>query len=68
MNMAELELSALSRQCLSRRIESIQEFESEVQAIVKERNEKEIKVEWQFTVSQAREKLKRHYEKAKSKN
>lgn len=66
--MAELELSALSRQCLSRRIESIQEFESEVQAIVKERNEKEIKVEWQFTVSQAREKLKRHYEKAKSKN
>ncbi len=68
LNMAELELSALSRICLSRRIASIEELDREIQALVKERNELGIKVEWQFSISQAREKLGRHYEKAKSKN
>lgn len=68
LNMAELELSALSRICLSRRIPSIEELDREVQAIVKERNELKIKVEWQFSISQAREKLSRHYENVKSKN
>jgi hypothetical protein len=68
LNMAELELSALSRICLSRRIASIKELDGEVQAIVKERNELQIKVEWQFSISQAREKLSRHYENVKSKN
>ncbi len=68
LNMAELELSALSRICLSRRIPSIEELDREVQAIVKERNELQIKVEWQFSINQAREKLGRHYEKVKSKN
>ncbi len=68
LNMAELELSALSRICLARRIPSIEELDREIQVLVKERNELEIKVEWQFTISQAREKLSRHYEKVKSKN
>ena len=68
LNMAELELSALSRICLSRRIKAIEQLDREVQAIVKERNELRIKVEWQFSISQAREKLGRHYEKVKSKN
>ena len=68
LNMAELELSALSRICLSRRISSIEALDREVQAIVKERNELKIKVEWQFSITQAREKLGRHYENAKSKN
>lgn len=68
LNIAELELSALSRICLSRRIKSIEELDREVQAIVKERNELKIKVEWQFTISQAREKLSRHYEKVKFTN
>ena len=68
LNMAELELSALSRICLSRRIASIEELDREVQAIVKERNESQVKVEWQFSVGQAREKLGRHYEKVQSKN
>ena len=66
LNIAELELSALSRICLSRRIKSIEELDREVQAIVKERNELKIKVDWQFSISQAREKLSRHYEKVKS--
>jgi hypothetical protein len=68
LNMAELELSALSRICLSRRIASIEELDREVQAIVKERNELKIKVAWQFSITQARGKLSRHYEKAQSKN
>ena len=68
LNMAELELSAMSRICLHRRIESRAELEREVEAIVKERNELRIKVEWQFTIPQAREKLSRHYDKVKSKN
>lgn len=68
LNMAELELSALSRICLSRRIGAIDELGQEVNAIVKERNELKIKIEWQFTVQEAREKLSRHYEKVKSKN
>ena len=68
LNMAELELSALSRICLSRRIASIEELDREVQALVKERNELGVKVEWQFSISQAREKLSRHYENAQSKN
>ena len=67
LNIAELELSALSRICLSRRISSIEELDREVQAIVKERNRLKIKVEWQFSVSHAREKLSRHYEKVMSK-
>ena len=68
LNMAELELSALSRICLSRRIGSIEKLDREVQALVKERNELRIKVEWQFSITLAREKLSRHYEKVKSKN
>jgi transposase len=68
LNMAELELSALSRICLSRRISSIEALDREVQALVKERNELQIKVEWQFSITNAREKLSRHYENVLSKN
>lgn len=68
LNMAELELSAISRICLSRRINSMETLDCEVQALVKERNELKIKVEWQFSIAQARAKLSRHYEKVKSKN
>jgi hypothetical protein len=62
LNMAELELSAISRQCLSRRIPDIETLSGELESIVKERNELEIKVKWQFTIENAREKLNRHYE------
>jgi hypothetical protein len=68
LNMAEPELSAISRICLSRRINSMEELDNEVQALVKERNDSQIKVEWQFSITQARAKLSRHYEKVKSKN
>ena len=68
LNIAELELSALARTCLSRRISSIEELDREAQALVKERNERKVKVEWQFSIQQAREKLSRHYDEVKSKN
>ena len=68
LNMAELELSALSRICLSQRIASIEKLDQEVQALVKERNELKVKVQWQFSIAKAREKLSRHYENVKSKD
>lgn len=64
LNQAELELSAIARICLSRRIGSIEELGREVKAIVKEREKLEIKINWQFSITQAREKLSRHYENA----
>lgn len=68
LNMAELELSAISRQGLSRRIDSIEKLSRELECLVKERNKLEIKASWQFTVEKARTKLKRHYEEVISKN
>lgn len=67
LNMAEMELSALARQCLARRIPDIETLASELEAIVKERNDLQIKFKWQFTVENAREKLNRHYENVTSK-
>ncbi len=66
LNMAEIELSAISKQCLDRRIPAKKLLEQEVLACVKERNEKEIKITWQFTTNDAREKLKRHYRSIKN--
>jgi hypothetical protein len=69
LNMAEIELSALARQCLSRRIGTQQELEREVQAWQHQRNEEAITVNWRFTTADARIKLKRLYpslEKKKS--
>lgn len=61
LNMAEIELSHLSRQCLDRRIESIEILQKEVTAWMNERNENETKMNWRFTVADARIKLKRLY-------
>jgi hypothetical protein len=68
LNIAELELSAIARRCLSRRLGSIETLDHEVQAPVDERNEAQSTVEWQCSLTQAREKLHRHYEKGKTKN
>jgi hypothetical protein len=68
LNIAELELSALSRLCLSRRLGSLEALDHEVQTLVQERNDSRVKVKWQFSLTQAREKLNRHYEKLKTKN
>ncbi len=62
LNMAELELSALSRVCLARRIPDSETLSYQLESLVSERNKLEIKVKWQFTVEQARQKLSRHYD------
>ena len=61
LNMAEIDLSALSRQCLDRRIGDAEVLEREAKAWERERNEKKIMIQWRFTTNDAREKLKRHY-------
>jgi transposase len=63
LNMAEIELSVLSRQCLNRRIPDEQTLSREVQAWVNERNTKVVKVDWRFSTADARIKLKRLYPK-----
>lgn len=60
--MAELELSAISRQCLARRISDSETLSREMKMVVKERNEMDVKVKRQFTIENAGEKLNRHYE------
>ncbi len=60
LNMAEIELSCLHRQCLDRRI-APNELEAEVLAWEKERNEAKSKILWQFTTTDARIKLRRLY-------
>ena len=61
LNVAEIELSVLSRQCLDRRIGSLAELEREVAAWEEARNEQGAKVRWRFTTEQARIKLHRLY-------
>ena len=61
LNMAEIELSVLSGQCLDRRIGSEDELKREVRAWQEKRNTKEVKVNWHFTTQDARIKLKRLY-------
>jgi hypothetical protein len=61
LNVAEIELSVLSRQCLNRRIESMDELQREVAAWVEARNEKQVEIRWQFTTADARVKLRRLY-------
>lgn len=68
LNMIEIEFSALSRQCLNRRIPCMKKLESEVLAFFKERTQKGIKINWQFTQEKAREKLNRRYSKVNSDN
>jgi hypothetical protein len=61
LNMAELELSHLSRQCLDRRIADKETLKKEVVAWAENRNKKSAKVDWQFTTKDARIKLKKLY-------
>jgi hypothetical protein len=66
LNMAELELSALSRQCLSRRIGSVVELEREVRAWVRAWNKARVTVAWQFLVVLAWERFAAKYPKLKN--
>jgi hypothetical protein len=57
LNMAEIELSALARQCLCRRIPANEKLTKEIDAWEHERNAKRAKTKWQFTTADARIKL-----------
>ena len=61
LNMAELELSILSRQCLNRRIPNVPTLMQEVVAWEQRRNATPVQVHWHFTTTDARRKLRRLY-------
>ena len=61
LNVAEMELSVLARQCLDRRIPDLETLRREVAAWEQKRNAAVVKVDWQFTTTDARVKLKRLY-------
>ncbi len=61
LNMIEIEFSALTRLCLNRRIPTIEQLESEVMTLIKERSRKEIKINWFFSITDCREKLNKKY-------
>ena len=61
LNIAEIELSALGRQCLARRIPDKTSLTSEVDAWEKNRNASVVKVHWRFTTADARIKLAHLY-------
>jgi len=63
LNIAEIELSVLKCQCLGRRIPEIDMMRKEVCVWEKRRNNRNSKVNWQFTTDDARIKLKRLYPK-----
>ena len=63
LNIAEIELSALSNQCLNRRIPDIQLMRKEVAAWELHRNNRAVAIDWRFTAEDARIKLKRLYPK-----
>ncbi len=61
LNMAECELSVLSRQCLDRRLPDKITLQAEVAAWVHDRNTQQATIDWRFTTADARIKLKRLY-------
>jgi hypothetical protein len=61
LNMAKIELSVLSRQCLERRIPEFESLTTEVEAWQERRNQEETWIDWRFTTADARVKLQRLY-------
>jgi hypothetical protein len=67
LNMAEIEFSALSRQCLARRISTVAALEEQTGLWTQRRNREGVKISWGFSVAVAREKLGNRYKDAKTK-
>jgi hypothetical protein len=61
LNVAEIELSVLARQCLDRRVESVEALLDHLEPWEAERNDRAVGVNWRFTTADARIKLKRLY-------
>lgn len=62
LNMIEIEFSALARLCLDRRIPTIEQLETEILAFFRDRECRQVKINWQFSIPAARCKLNSHYE------
>ena len=61
LNMAEIELSVLARQCLAARMDSKANLQEQVTAWQERRNASDVKIDWRFTTEEARDRLKRLY-------
>lgn len=61
LNMAEIEISVLSRQCLQQRLPSVAQLEAQVTAWTQRRNAQAVKIKWCFNLDNARTKLARLY-------
>lgn len=61
LNIAEILLNILTKQCLKRRLDSVEKVSAELEKWITVRNNEPSKVDWQFTTSDARIKLKRLY-------
>jgi len=61
LNMAEIEINIMDRQCTGGRIESKERLASDVKIWSKERNDKQCDIEWKFTRQDADKKLSKHY-------
>ena len=68
LNMIEIEFSALSRQCLDRRIPTQEKLAPEVLSFRQERSDKRIKIHWQFSVESVRPKLNSPYQRVNEEN
>jgi hypothetical protein len=68
LNMIEIEFSALARQCLDRRIATLEKLQQEVLGLIQARNAKKIKINWQFSLAGAREKMNSHYQRVFAQN
>jgi recombinational DNA repair ATPase RecF len=63
LNMAEIEIHALGKQCIDRRIGDIEKLKHEIAVWETERNQRQVNVNWQFTVNKARSKFQKSYDK-----
>jgi hypothetical protein len=61
LNMVEIEIGVMVRQCLNRRIADKATMVSEIMAWERRRNREQARIDWMFTVERAREKLGRAY-------
>ncbi len=61
LNMAELEINVMDRQCTGGRVESKEEMKMKVDAWVRKRNKDKKKIKWTFTRQEADKKLRKHY-------
>ena len=61
LDMAEIEIGILNRQCLNRRLVDIEQLRTEVAVWERDRNHRRVKVDWRFCAADARIKLKRLY-------